>query len=82
MKIFLAVLFSALLTAAGFYWFDLFLLFSLAPLIYAGVSTASFKRKFLLGYFWGIIVFSFLSYWVTHVAFLGFLSAILYLSLY
>ncbi|MDP8216721.1 MAG: apolipoprotein N-acyltransferase [Candidatus Kaelpia imicola] len=82
MKIFLTVLLSALLTAAGFYYSDLFLLFSLTPLIYIGISTASLKRKFLLGYFWGIITFSFLSYWVIHITFLGFLAAIFYLALY
>ena len=82
MKTYLAVLFSALLTVVGFYYFDLLLLVSLIYLIYVGISIRSFKRKFLLGYFWGIITFGFLSYWVIHVSFLGFLVAIFYLALY
>jgi apolipoprotein N-acyltransferase len=76
------VLLSVFLTISGFYYLDLFLLFSLTPFFYLLLRIQSRKRRFITGFFWGVIFFSALCYWLIQISLLGLLVLTLYLALY
>lgn len=81
MKLFLSII-SALLAVFSFYNFDLLIFFSLIPFLLVLGDTIWLKKRFVLGYLWGIIFFSILCYWLVHLSFLGLLLLVSYLSLY
>ncbi|MDP8233618.1 MAG: apolipoprotein N-acyltransferase [Candidatus Saelkia tenebricola] len=82
MTYFILVLISAFLSAGAFYYNEFFIFFSLTPFLYVLFKTEYIKKRFLLGYIWGLVYFACLCYWLIHVSWLGLVLLTLYLGCY